>query len=219
VKTLRDMVAIVCLVVVTVGVMRVLNDTSRALRSLEKTEQKATATLAAVDQVAARTADVVDALRQASKTETDSWDRTIYETQRTAHAVRGLIDYTNKSLNEPDKGLFAVAKVSLDRLTFNGDQLTDSTTRMLGDYDKAAVSLNQQLDNPDISLSLHHLSIASLHLAETSDHLDKTTAAAEHTVEYYDRRLTAPVGFAKRVGMAVISAGSTAGSIMGGLLK
>jgi len=121
-------------------------------------------------------------------------------------ALRLTLDRTDRSLNDhvlPDMD------AAITAFNLHSSETLDSVTT-------AGNSLNRQITDPQIAMFINNMNLASLATADTMAHVDKTSVAVEHTVEYYDKKLTTPVGFAKTVAHGVLDVGSKVGSMFAG---
>ena len=61
-------------------------------------------------------------------------------------------------------------------------------------------SLNQRISDPQIPELIGHLNTASLHFAQTSEHVDQTSADLQQVADHYRAEIMKPVGFWKSAG-------------------
>ena len=83
----------------------------------------------------------------------------------------------------------------------------------------AGDALTFQLNDPEWGQTLHGLNMTAASLASFSAHADDSMLHVDHTITYYDKKLTTPAGFAKTLASTVLNVGSQAGNIITGFIK
>lgn len=152
---------------------------------------------------------VADTVNVAAQHQDDYWTKKAGpELTKTGRAVRSLVDYTNKSLNEPVRGVLpslaasatgvsAQAESTLSQVGEDADKLTSAAEPVLFATTHAVEDLDGQVSNPDIREAVGHFDHAALHL-------DNTLASVDATADYYHRKLTTPAGFAKTLALGAL---------------
>lgn len=132
--------------------------------------------------------EVLLSVDHAAHTQDDYWTKEAGpELFKTGRAVRKLVDYTNKSLNEPTKGLLPTtalalelaaidvdnttkhASDSIDKLTVGGQATLDAGTSALD-------TLREQMNSPQIPELMGHLNTLALHLDGIAANGEKASA-------------------------------------------
>jgi len=167
-----------------------------------------------LDQVMGDLQGTISELNVAAKQQQAYWAKTSADSDKTVKALRLTTDRLALLMKHTDEQLNSSLLPDLDRqlnLTTEQAQLT------LGSIGHASDALTFQIN--DLGPIVANLSETSAQLALSSQHADKILADGEHTADYYEKRLTTPASFAKRVGMTLLDVGSKLGNIMSGFVK
>jgi hypothetical protein len=166
---------------------------------------------------------VLDEVGKAATEQRAYWQKTSADSDKTVKALRLAVDRASLLLDHSDKQLNGVLLPDLDgqiRLTAESAQSAFSSVGHVGD------ALTFQVDQLDIGPAMANLNESSARLANTmaylqsaSGHADGILGAGERTALYYEKKLTTPASFAKRLGMGLLDVGSKAGNIVSGFVK
>lgn len=148
-------------------------------------------------------------LKATSAAEQTYWNKTAQQTSLAARDMRQLIARTDRELND---------KLLPDLDT----QLTQTATAAQFGFEsltKASDALTFQINDPAIAQTLEALHGVSLNLVSATAHADDSLSHVDHTLAYYDKELTTPLGFWKTLGKTVLSTGSQAGNVYAGFFR
>jgi hypothetical protein len=213
-------VAVICLLSVTGGVLVLLRDLHQGLADADRaivqmstdlhgTSQNANAALLQIGLT-------TDELRRAAGEQRLYWNQTSKQTEKTVAALRQLIDRTDKNLNDHAfpavNALLKESNAWLNLTADDADKLTAAGNATLDAATHSLDTLNQQIADPHIIETLGHLDDAMQAFADASKH-------ADHTVAYYDQQLTRPAGFFKTLLKGFFGFGSEAAEIRVGFAK
>jgi hypothetical protein len=84
---------------------------------------------------------------------------------------------------------------------------------------KAGDALTFQLQDPEWAQTLHGLNLSSANLALASAKGASILGHADHVAEYYDKKLTTPIGFWKTMLGELVPMAGAAGSVAAGFAK
>jgi hypothetical protein len=173
---------------------------------------------------------VLDEVGKAATEQRAYWQKTSADSDKTVKALRLavdraslLLDHTDKQLNGALIPAVITDATDLDgqiKLTGESAQMAFSSVGHVGD------ALTFQVDQLDLGPAIANLNESSARLANTmaylqsaSGHADGILGAGERTALYYEKKLTTPASFAKRLGMGLLDVGSKAGNIVTGFAK
>ena len=148
-------------------------------------------------------------VRVASAAEAAYWNKTAEQTALAARDARALIARTDRELN--DKFL-----PDLD----NGLQQTSTAAQFsFESLTKAADAFTFQVNDPAIPQMFESFNRAAQSLSVASANGADILGHADHVADYYDKKLTTPLGFWKTLLKTSLSVGAQAGSISAGFVK
>lgn len=205
-------------VVMCADVHELAKSATIALRDLDETVKQQNVQLAQdelhLDQVLTGLDSTVTELNIAAKEQQSYWAKTSADSDKTVKALRLTTDRLALLLQHTDQELNFTLLPNLDRQitsTAQGAQLS------LASLTHASDALTFQIN--DVGPILTSLGESSAQLAQASGHANKILADGEHTADYYEKKLTTPASFAKRLGMTLLDVGSKLGNIMAGFVK
>jgi methyl-accepting chemotaxis protein len=215
-KRIQAVAALVSLIAITAGVLVVLYDLHRdltaAAAALPRIERDVHGSVENLNAALIEISLTTDELRRAATEQRTYWAKTSQQTGKTVSALRLLIDRTDHSLN--DETLPAIGLSVLNLNTRAGETLDEIT--------QASHELEQRLADPAIAgtaaalqASAENATVATEHLAATSEHMDHATKDIEDKVH----QMTRPPSWAKRVGMTILGVAADVGQIFAGFVK
>jgi len=203
--------ALLSVTVLCIALVRLVDDVDRFTRlNLPKVEST-------LDEVALATENVTAAtktLAEASAAEKDNWTKASKEAAKTGGAVRLFVDKLDRQLNDKTlpnfdaqiSALSAQSQTTLKEVAETADALSLAATN----FGNAATSLDKTIADPNIGLSLAHLSLATGQLADASGHANKILDDGEKVADHYEAEILKPVSFARKLGEYVLTFGADA---------
>ena len=207
--------ALLCLGVSTAilarDVHRIALDADKTLRDID-TEVKAQSMNLSADE--AQIALVLEHVDAAAIEQRAYWQKTSADSDKTVKALRLTVDRAALLLDHTDKQLNGVLLPDADRQL----NLTAASAQgALGSLDHAGSALAFQVDQLDLGPTLANLDESSVRLANTmgylqsaSGHADNILGSGERTAKYYEKKLTTPATFARKLTDFVLQSGSEA---------
>lgn len=185
---LNVLLLVLCLVGLAVRDM--VRQTTASVRAIA---QDVHSTSINVNRTLYQVRQVVTNVKEASDQEAAYWHKTSVESAKTVHALRQLIDRTDRQLND---GFLPAATAAVHH--------QDESFTAIGRGAEASLrSSNAALDqlNESLARSLPAIEASAKHVEATTDHIDKATADAQQ----YVHRLTKPASTARTVGTTVLN--------------
>jgi hypothetical protein len=218
VKALLQLAATLALLTVAVGVAVISFDTHRFMVHADSTVQhldavatEANRQLQADDaQIATLLASVDDAANE----QRAYWQKTSADSDKTVKALRIAVDRASLLLDHTDKQLNGSLLPDADRHL----NLTATAAQgALSSLDHASSALAFQVDQLDLGPALANFDESSARLANVmgylqsaSGHADNILGSGERTATYYEKKLTTPATFARKLSDFVLQSGSEA---------
>lgn len=183
-------VLLLVLIMLGLAVRDMVKQTTASVRAIA---QDVHATSINVNRTLYQTRQVVTNVKEASDQEAKYWQKTSIESAKTVHALRQLIDRTDRQLND---GFLPAATAAVHHQD-------ESLTAIGRDAETSLRASNQAL--AQLNDTLRQLSPVVIdttkHIDATTQHIDATTADAQA----YVHRLTKPASTARTVGTTVLN--------------
>ena len=197
---------------------RLLSDADVTLRDVDaeslSLHADVSAQIAHVDAIITSAQAASEQMRLAAVEQRAYWQKTSADSDKTVKALRLAVDRAALLLDHTDKQLTGTLLPDVDRQV---NATAESAQFALGSITHAGDALTFSInDLPPIFANLRE-GTAELSLA--SAHADKILADGERTADYYEKKLTTPASFAKRLGMGLLDVGSKLGNVMSGFVK
>ena len=222
-RTLLQLAAVLALLAFSVGTAVLVWDAHNLALDAGTLLEHANTSLAALDStvgdigettinvrgVLTEAQNTAENLRLASASEAAYWNATAKQTSLAARDMRQLIARTDRELNDKFLPDF-------------DEQLQQTSTAAQFSFEsltKASDAITFQVNDPAIPQTLEAFNRAAQSFADASAKTDDALGHVDHTLAYYDKQLTTPLGFWKTLGKTVLSTGSQAGNIYGGFIK
>jgi hypothetical protein len=225
VKTFLQAAAALLLLVLAVGAAAFFYDAHLLMATADKTLKDADAEMHVqglhAHMVLNEARATVQQLDLAAQEQREYWKKTSADSDRTVKALRLTIDRAGLLLKHTDEQLNFSLLPDADReLTFTSQQ----AQLAFGSIGHAGDALTFQLYDlgPIVSHldeSSEQLAVASRYFASASGHADVILLDGEKTADYYEKKLTTPASFLKKVSMGLLDVGSKAGNIMAGFVR
>jgi hypothetical protein len=224
-KTFVQFAAGVALLVLAVGAALVFIDAHHLLVHANQTlvnldaeslslHADIAAEVAHVDAIVSSAQAASDQMRLAAAEQRAYWQKTSADSDKTVKALRLTVDRAALLLKHTDEQLNGSLLPDLNHqiaLTGESAQSAFASAGHAGD------ALTFQIN--DMEPIFANLRDGTAQLSLASAHADQILLDGEKTADYYEKRLTTPASFAKRVGMGLLDVGSKLGNIMAGFVK
>ena len=190
---------------------RIALDADRAVRDLDEGIKTQTVDLA---QDEMHLDLVLNQVNDAASEQRAYWQKTSVDSDKTVKALRLLVDRASLLLDHSDQQLNGLLLPDADRQLNLTAEATQGTFSSL---DHASSALAFQLNDLDLGPTMANLSESSARLADTmaylqqaSGHADNILASGERTTLYYEKKLTTPASFARKLSDFILQSGSEA---------
>jgi hypothetical protein len=202
---LRDGIIGLSVLSVAFSIIWVIGTANRALQALPPLAQSlgkgVSDASGAIQQAALGIKTQTDNLGGVISAERDASKQQLQESKKIMAATKEVLVRTDCQLNG-GPGCAGVLPSATQLLYQSQEQLQATSLQANAMFQAASQSLdslNRRISDPRIDSILGHIDMLSLHLDDAAGNFASTTAHIDHTVAYYDRQLTKPVGFFKTV--------------------
>ena len=151
------------------------------------------------------------------------WQKTSADSDKTVKALRVAVDRASLLLDHTDKQLNGALLPDADREMVLTAQAAQSS---LASFGRTSDTLAFQVNELNVGPAMANLSESSARLANTmgnlqgaSLHANNILAAGDRTAVYYEKKLTTPASFARKLAEALLDVGAKLGSIFAGFVK
>lgn len=157
---------------------------------------------------------VLDQVEKAATEQRAYWQKTSVDSDKTVKALRLTVDRASLLLDHADKQLNGVLLPDVDRQFNLTAESAQSTFASLG---HASDALSFQVNQLDLGPMFANLDESSARLANSmgylqsaSGHADQILGSGERTARYYEKKLTTPASFARKLSNFILQSGSEA---------
>ncbi len=217
-RAILETVAIVALLALTWCTIVLAHDahnnllaSERAIADIDAAVKVQSMNLAAEE---AHLDSVLDQVDKAAAEQRAYWQKTSADSDKTVKALRLTVDRASLLLDHADKELNGKLLPDLDGQIYLTAQ---SAQGALSSIDHAGSAVAFQVDALDLGPMFANLDESSARLANSMDylqsasgHADQILGSGERTARYYERKLTTPASFVRKLSNFILQSGSEA---------
>lgn len=170
----------------------------------------------AVHRVLAAATDATETADAFAHNQEKQLEKTSRDSDKTVVATRVVIDRAGLFFKHADE---AVNSTLLPHLDSEIAATSAAAQFSFESITKAGDALTFQLQDPEWAQTLHGLNLSSANLALASAKGASILGHADHVAEYYDKKLTTPLGFWKTMLGELVPVAGAAGSVAAGFAK
>ncbi len=217
-RAILESVAIVALLTCVCMTILLSHDAHNVLLASEKTMADVDAAVKvqsmnlAADE--AHLDSVLDQVGKAAAEQRAYWQKTSADSDKTVKALRLTVDRASLLLDHADKQLNGVLLPDVDR-QFN--LTAESAQSAFASFGHTSDALGFQVNQLDLGPMFANLDESSGRLANSmgylqsaSGHADQILGSGERTARYYEKKLTTPASFVRKLSNFILQSGSEA---------
>ena len=166
---------------------------------------------------------VLDEVEKAATEQRAYWQKTSADSDKTVKALRLTVDRASLLLDHTDKQLNGAVLPDVDRQV---NLTAEAAQSSLASLDHAGDALAFQLQELNIEPTMQNLNASSTrleaimaNLQDASLHANNILASGDRTAAYYEKKLTTPASFTRRLAEGLLDVGAKVGSIFAGFVK